>query len=66
MRKRQRRRAKRGARPPGRPPKPPGEKWSECVMVRMTPVERERIQAEAKRRGISLSALLMLQWREEA
>ena len=47
----------------GRPPKPPGEKQSACIMVRVTPAERKELEAEAKRRGVSLSALLMEAWK---
>ncbi|MCK4670762.1 MAG: hypothetical protein KAT43_06175 [Nanoarchaeota archaeon] len=48
----------------GRPFKPPEEKYSEQVNVRMTKAERKRLDAEAKRRGVSLSGLLMLPWRK--
>ena len=50
----------------GRPPKPPAEKCGEQVNVRMTKRERAQMKAEAKRLGISLSALLMRPWRERA
>ena len=47
----------------GRPPKPAGEKLGERVVVNMTKAERKRIGAEARKRGMSLSALLMFPWR---
>jgi len=50
----------------GRPPKPPGEKYSEIVTVKMTKAERRRIKAEMKRTGLSLSGVLMRPWRKEA
>lgn len=46
----------------GRPPKPPNEKQSECIMVRVTKAQRRFLEKEAKRRGLSLSGLLMLPW----
>ena len=48
----------------GRPPKPPAEKYSEQVNVRMKRAERARLDAEAKRLGVSLSELLMRPWRK--
>ena len=47
----------------GRPPKPLAEKYSAQVLVHMTRAERKRLEAEAKRLGISLSGLLMRPWR---
>ena len=52
------------ARRTGRPPKPREEKQSEIIGVCMTPGERKRLKAEAKRLGVSLSALLMRPWRK--
>ena len=49
----------------GRPPKPPDQRHSEQVNVRMTKAERARRQAEADRLEISLSALLMRPWRKK-
>ena len=57
--------AKRAKKKMGRPPKPPGEKYSEIVTVKMTKAERKRIKAEMKRTGLSLSAVLMRPWRKE-
>lgn len=57
-------RKKKGSRM-GRPPKPPGLKQSQMISVHVTPAERERMEAEATRRGISLSALLASPWRKE-
>jgi predicted HicB family RNase H-like nuclease len=52
------------ARRTGRPPKRPADRHSEIIGIRTTPCERKRLEAEAKRRGVSLSALLMSPWRE--
>ena len=57
--------AKKPKKKMGRPPKPPGEKYSEIVTVKMTKAERKRIKAEMKRAGLSLSAVLMRPWRKE-
>ncbi len=62
--KRTRAQIKADARRTGRPPKPRGKKQSEMIGVYVTPVERKRLDAEAKRLGVSLSALLMRPWRK--
>ena len=49
----------------GRPPKPSAKKFSEQFCVYLTKAERKRLEAEAKRLGISVSALLMRPWRKE-
>ena len=49
----------------GRPPKKLEDKYSQQVNVRMTKDERKRLEAEAARLGISLSALLMRPWRQD-
>jgi len=49
----------------GRPPKPPGEKFSAMVTVKMTKAERRSLEAKAKRLGLSLSATLMRALRAE-
>lgn len=49
---------------PGRPPKRPAEKRGRQVNVRMTPGEWKRLSAEARRLGVSMSALLMRPWRK--
>ena len=49
----------------GRPPKPPEEKQGQCVMVRMTKVERAKLEREAGKAGLSLSAYLLECWREK-
>lgn len=49
----------------GRPPKPPSEKFSEMLNVKMTKAERKMLESEAKRLGISLAAVLMRPWRKE-
>ena len=38
---------------------------SAFVGVKMTQAERKRLEAEARKLGISLSALLMRPWRDE-
>ena len=48
----------------GRPPKPATKKYSEIVCIKMTKAERAMLAREAKKRGITVSALLMLQWRK--
>ena len=48
---------------PGRPFKKPSERLSEQMMVRMTSAERRKLETEAKRQGISLSALILQPWR---
>ncbi len=50
----------------GRPKKLASERCSEQVNVRMTKAERARLEAEATRLGISLSALLMRPYRSPA
>ena len=49
----------------GRPPKPPHLKQSEMISVHVTPSERRRLEGEAARLGVTLSALLMRPWRKE-
>jgi len=49
----------------GRPPKPPEEKLSEPVMVYLTKAERARLEALAKKEGITLASLIMRPWREK-
>ena len=48
----------------GRPPKDPAHRLSDMIGVRVSPAERTRLETEARRRGISLSALLMKPWRK--
>ena len=43
----------------GRPPKPPGQVRNQVVYVAMTKAERKVLEAEAKRRQITVSELLM-------
>lgn len=45
-------------RPVGRPPKPSGERLSDAVYVRLTPREREAIDREARRRGVTASEIV--------
>ena len=49
----------------GRPPKPPAERCSERVTIRMTKAERKALEREAKRLGVSLADLLLRPWRNE-
>lgn len=48
----------------GRPPKPKEEKQSERTMVSMTKSERDRLDALARKEGMSLGSLIMRPWRE--
>jgi len=48
----------------GRPPMPPGTQRTMQVKARVTPAEAAMLQAAAKRRGITISDLLMKPWRE--
>ena len=42
----------------GRPPKPPAEKMSHRVCVRLTPEQFQRLLHRAERAGLSLSAFI--------
>jgi predicted HicB family RNase H-like nuclease len=42
----------------GRPPKPPAEKMSHRVCVRLTPEQFQRLVNHAKQAGLSLSAFI--------
>jgi len=42
----------------GRPPKPPAEKMSHRVCVRLTPEQYRRLRDEAKKAGLSISAYI--------
>jgi|GEM_PF-2091345 len=48
----------------GRPPLPRGTQKAIRLSLRVTPAEVKLLQAEAKRRGITVSDLLMLPWRD--
>ena len=48
----------------GRPPLGPKAK-SEKLTLRVTPAERKRLEAEAKRLGVTLADVLMRPWRED-
>jgi hypothetical protein len=48
----------------GRPPKPPGEKQGHKITIYVTETERAQLETEAKKRGVSLSTLLMSPWRK--
>jgi len=48
----------------GRPPKKASEKYSRTVCVKVTQAEYRALRAEAKRRGVTLSALLLAPWRK--
>ncbi|MFC1587893.1 hypothetical protein ACFL54_06270 [Planctomycetota bacterium] len=47
----------------GRPFKPAKDKCSEFIGVKVTKSEKNVLEKEAKRREISVAALLMLPWR---
>ena len=47
----------------GRPPLPPHMRRSVNASVRLTRAEYERLCQEARRRGITFSALIMEPWR---
>ena len=49
----------------GRRPKTKAEKMSKHILVSMTPAEWKRVKAEAKKQGLSVSALLMKPYRKE-
>lgn len=48
----------------GRPPMPKGTQRTIQVKARVTPAEAKLLLAEAKRRGMTISDLLMLPWRD--
>ena len=48
----------------GRPPLKGARRRVEQICIRMTKIERKKIEAEARRRGISPCALLMEPWRK--
>lgn len=48
----------------GRPPLPPSERQARIVSVRVTEAELKMLRAEAKRRGVTVSALLLGPWRK--
>lgn len=49
----------------GRPPKPPEQKQSEQVVVYLTKAERQYLEAQAEKKGLSLSSMIMYLWRKE-
>ena len=49
----------------GRPPKPPEKKQSGRVVVNMTNVEKQKLEKQAARAGVSLSAYLLQCWRQK-
>ena len=49
----------------GRPPKPPGKKQIGRVVVNMTPAEKRKLEKQAGKAGMSLSAYLLHCWREK-
>ena len=55
---------KKGQKRMGRPPKAKRDKQGCCVMVRMTPSDRARLEADAKTAGLSLSAYLLERWKK--
>ncbi len=48
----------------GRPPKPRDKKMSRVVGVKVTEAELKTLRTEAKKRGTSVSGLLMEPWRK--
>ena len=48
----------------GRPPLPQGTQKAIRLSVRVTPAEAAKLEAEAMKRGITVSDLLMAPWRE--
>lgn len=48
----------------GRPPMPAGTARTELVAVRISANERQRLEAEAKRRGMTMTDVLLQAWRE--
>jgi len=48
----------------GRPPMPEGTQRTVQVKARVTPAEAARLKTEAKKRGCTISDLLMRPWRE--
>lgn len=63
-RKRTRAQIEANGRRTGRRPKPPALKQSEIIGVCVTSAERKRLEVEARKRSVSLSALLMQPWRK--
>ena len=49
----------------GRPPKTSSRRQSKKVTIYMTPAELKRLETQATKEGVSLSALIMRPWREE-
>jgi len=49
----------------GRPPKLPAEKQGARVVVNMTKSEKRRLEMEARKAGMSLSAFLLNCWQRE-
>jgi predicted HicB family RNase H-like nuclease len=49
----------------GRPPLPPEERKSVYLSVRLTKAEHERLKALAKEQGVTVTELIMRQWREK-
>lgn len=43
----------------GRPPKPPAEKMSKLVGLKVTPGEYRRLRAAARKAGLSVAAYIM-------
>jgi predicted HicB family RNase H-like nuclease len=43
----------------GRPPKPPAQKMSQRICVRLTPEQYRRLVHQAKQAGLSLSAFIL-------
>jgi len=48
----------------GRPPKRASEKYSKTVCMKVTKAEYAALKAEARKRGVTVSALLLGPWRK--
>ena len=49
----------------GRPPKKPADRRTECIMVRVTKSERQKLEKEAELLGMPLATLIMVPWRKQ-
>jgi len=47
----------------GRPPKSKDQKYSEFISIKVTRKEKAMLSQKAKKRGITLSTLMMGSWR---
>ena len=54
-----------GRKKMGRPPLPPEERRNALVTVRLKKVDRDRLEREAEREGLTISGYLLKCWREK-